>query len=477
MKKYIAIDLGASNGRVIVGDLCGFTVTNRFVTRNDKVGGHIYWDILYIFSQIKKGIKEAFSLYPGEGEIAGISIDTWGVDYGLLNAAGNLISMPYHYRDSRTDGMMEEVFAKVPAREIYATTGIQFMQLNTIFQLAAMRSVEPELLQAARHYLSIPDLLSYWLCGVMANEFSHATTTQLFNPESGDWAWGLIEKLDLNPGMFGRIVPSGTVLGSLRDDVAAEVGAVGAVPVIACGSHDTASAVAAVPSMEEGNYLYLSSGTWSLLGIESDTPYITQKSLEYNFTNEGAANGRIRFLKNIMGMWIQQESLRSWEAGGETITFAELDAETLECAGFTGVIDPNDGRFLKPNSEGDSMPERICSYCREHDMPVPVRKGEYMVAIYRGLAQAYARYADQIEVITGTHYSHIYIIGGGSRNTIMNQWTADAAARTVSAGPVEATALGNIMLQALATGDLASLQEGRALIRTYHDFSSYQPNC
>jgi len=475
MKRYIAVDLGASSGRVVVGNLQEFTVTNRFVTRNDRVNRSVYWDILYIYSEIKKGLKKAFSLYPGEGEISGISIDTWGVDYGLLDAHGALIGLPYHYRDSRTDGIMEEVFSKISREEIYKETGIQFMQLNTIYQLAAMKKYQPDLLGAAKKYLSVPDLLNFWLCGVAKNEFSHVSTTQLYNPETKNWSWKIIDRLGLNRDLFGEIIPSGTVLGPLRTEVAAKVGAPSTVQVIAGGSHDTAAAVAAVPVVDAKPYLYISSGTWSLLGIESDDPIISEKSLAYNFTNEGAASGKVRFMKNIMGMWIQQECLRWWEAGGETITFKDLDAETLKCASFPSAIDPNDNRFLKPNSSKNSMPKRVEDYCREKGLPVPVKKGEFMTVIYRGLAEAYARYARQLSDITGVQYEHLYVIGGGCKNSILNQWTADVSGIRVSAGPVEATALGNILIQALALNDIPDMQTGRTLIRQYHEFTLFEP--
>ncbi len=471
MRKYIAVDLGASNGRVIVGNLERFEVTNRFVTRNEVIGGNVYWDIIYIYSEIKKGMKEAFARYGDE--IVSIGIDTWGVDYGLLDATGALIGLPYHYRDSRTDGMMKEVFSLISKEDIYTSTGIQFMQLNTIFQLAAMKKEHPELLAAARHYLSIPDLLHYWLTGVMKNEFSHATTTQLYNPVQKDWAWNVIDALGLDRSLFGDIVPSGTLLGPLRPDVAKELGAPDGVVVTASGSHDTASAVAAVPARRGEEYLYLSSGTWSLLGTEIPEPIISKQTEEYNFTNEGAASGRIRLLKNIMGMWIQQESIRWWESNGEHISFKELDEQTLDEADFPSYIDPNDDRFLKPNSAGSPMPERICDYCREQGMPEPENHGQFMTAVYRGLAKAYAYYVGQLEEVCGKRFDKMYIIGGGSRNRILNAWTAEETGMAVSAGPVEATALGNILIQALSCGDIADRDEGRESIRTYQEIVDY----
>jgi rhamnulokinase len=471
VKKYIAVDLGASNGRVIVGNLEKFEVTNRFVTRNELINGSVFWDIVYIYSEIKKGLKKAFSLYGDE--IASIGIDTWGVDYGLLDETGELIGMPYHYRDDRTDGIMDEVFSVVPQEDVYKATGIQLMQINTIYQLAAMKKKHPEMLSAARCYLSIPDLLHYWLTGIKRNEFSHATTTQLYNPTRRDWAWNIIDALGLDRKLFGTLVPSGTVLGNLKPDVAEELGALEGVAVIASGSHDTASSVAAVPAEKGEEYLYISSGTWSLLGTETPEPVISPKTLEYNFTNEGAASGKFRLLKNIMGMWIQQECLRSWESKGQTIGFKELDALTLDEEDFPAFIDPNDDRFLKPNSSGSPMPDRICAYCREHGMEEPKNYGQYMAVIYRGLAKAYAHYIKQLEEVSGRSFNKLYIIGGGSKNSILNAWTAQEAGIRVSAGPVEATALGNMLVQALSMGDIASRSEGRALIRKYQQITDF----
>lgn len=471
MNKYIAVDLGASNGRVIVGDLESFEVMGRFVTENEVIGGSVYWDIVYIYSQIKKGIKKAFELYGDQ--IVSIGIDTWGVDYALLDQSGELIGMPYHYRDSRTDGLVEEVSRIIPKQELYSRTGIQFMQLNTIFQLYAMKKAHPEMLEAASCYLSIPDLLGYWLTGVKRNEYSHATTTGLYNPVTKDWDDHILAKLGIDRSLFCQIIPSGTVLGPLSPEVARELGAPEGVKVIASGCHDTASAVAAVPAKEGESYAYLSSGTWSLLGIESREPILTEKSLEYNFTNEGAADGGIRFLKNIMGMWIQQECLRWWEAEGKTISFKELDEQTLEEADFASYIDPNDPRFLKPNSSGSSMPQRVRDYCREQGMKEPETFGQYMSAIYRGLAKAYGYYLRQIEEVTGTKIDRLYIIGGGSKNDILNRWTAQEIGIEVTAGPVEATALGNILIQALSCGDIADREEGRAKIASSQKITEY----
>jgi len=473
MAKYIAIDLGASNGRVIVGDLAGFEVTNRFVTRNEEMQGEVYWDLPYIYAEIKKGIKAAFALF-GE-EIVSIGIDTWGVDYGLLDSHGSLIAMPYHYRDSRTDGMIEEVSQKLGREHIFNETGIAFQPFNTLYQLAAMQKTRPEVFSAASHYLSIPDLITYWLTGEMVNEVSHASTTQLYNPNTGDWAWQIIDGMGFARKLFGRLVPSGTMVGSLTPALQNELGANERVKVVAVGSHDTASAVAAVPAAADEDFLYLSSGTWSLLGVESAEAVIKPEALASGFTNEMAVNGRIRFLKNIMGMWIQHECVRYWESLGETISWKDLDEETIACGDFAGRIDPDDQRYLKPNSHLSLMVDRIGAQSKELGTPVPETKGEYMVAIYRGLAQAYAKAIRHVQSITGKNYSALHIIGGGCKNEILDQWSADATGLTVYAGPVEATALGNMIVQGVAMGEIASLQEGRDLIRKHQKVRTFIP--
>ena len=473
MAKYIAVDLGASNGRVIVGDVSGFEVTNRFVTRNEMHLQESHWDITYIFSEIKKGIKEAFSRYGDE--IVSIGVDSWGVDYGLLDAHGSLISLPYHYRDARTDGMIEKVCDGLGKQEIFRRTGLAFQPFNTLYQLSAMQAFRPDTLALAKHYLSIPDLINYWLTGVMVNEITHASTTQLFNPHRKDWDWETIDAMDFPREMFGKLVNSGTVVGRLHPAVAQELHASESVVVVAVGCHDTASAVAAVPAESGKDFLYISSGTWSLLGVESKKPIITETALESGFTNEVAVNGNIRFLKNIMGMWIQQECVRYWESLGEEISWKELDVETLECADYPGYIDPDDLRYLKPNSPKSLMVDRVAENARELGFSPPVSHGEYMVAIYRGLAKAYAKAIRHLESITGKSYEALHIIGGGCKNEILDQWSADETGLTVYAGPIEATALGNMIVQSVATGNIGSLQEGRSLIISQQKVKRFSP--
>lgn len=465
MSKYIAVDLGASNGRVITGDLESFQVVNRFVTKNEYVDGGYFWDILSIFSEIKKGIKEAVKLYGDE--IKSIGIDTWGVDYVLLDKNSRLLGNPYMYRDHRTDTMMEEVFKLIPKWDIYSTTGIQFAQFNTLYQLAADKKNNPEMLNAAAHYLSIPDLLNYWLSGVMANEYSHATTTQLYNPKEGSWAWDIMDKLELPREIFHPVVLSGTVLGQIKENILSELGVDPQlkINVTAVGCHDTASAVAAVPVTKGDRNIFLSSGTWSLLGIESDRPIINNNTFNADMTNEGTVSGGIRLLKNIMGLWILQESKRWWDRNDQEYSWAELSQMADSFGPVNWRIDPDNSLFFHPSSDADPMPERIKTYCRDHKMAVPDSVGEIVRGIFESLAQTYRTTVSTLQDITGEKYKRLYIVGGGSQEKLLCRLTAEACGIEVSAGPVEATALGNILVQELSSGEISSIEEGREIIR------------
>jgi len=473
VKKYIAVDLGASNGRVIVGNLEGFEVTNRFPTWNIRLGDSVHWDILAIFNEIKKGIKEAVRLYPED--VVSIGIDTWGVDHGLLDRSGSLIGNPYMYRDSRTDTAMDEVFKVVPKQEIYDRTGIQFAQFNTLYQLWAMKRDSPELMAAADRYLSIPDLLSYWLTGVMKNEYSHATTTQLVNPRERAWDYELIGKLGLPEKIFGEIVPSGTVLGPLAPHVAEELGAPASLSVVAVGSHDTASAVAAVPVEPGKESLFLSSGTWSLLGVESEEPVIDEKTFGYDLTNEGTVTGNTRLLKNIMGMWILQESKRYWDEHEKKYSWDELSDMARDFGPVEWHLDPNDDLFFAPSSIDDPMPTRIRKFCAKNGWTEPESIGEIVRGIFQGLAETYAGTIDALEDITGKKYEDLFIVGGGCQETLLCELTAEISGRAVHAGPVEATALGNILVQSLASGEVASIQEGRMVLKKTQKILEYTP--
>ncbi len=462
MSKHIAIDLGASNGRVIVGSLDEFEVVHRFITRNERILGETYWDLLYIFSEIKIGIKEAIRTYGSE--ITSLGVDTWGVDYLLVDETGAPIAFPYHYRDSRTDGMIEEVSQKINTNVLFERTGIAFQPFNTLYQLYAFKKMRPSVFNVAHRYLSIPDLLTYWLTGVMSNEITHASTTQLFNPHTMDWDEQTIQELGFDKKIFGPLIKSGTVVAPLEPILQKELKIAHTINVVAVGTHDTASAVAAVPNSKGKDFLYISSGTWSLLGVELDSPITTSIALRSGFTNEIGVNNSIRFLKNIMGMWIQQECVRHWQSLGERIDWKELDEQTIKELDYGGYINPLDNIYLKPNSPDSLMIDRVKKGCEIAQFPLPANHGQVMVAIYRGLAKAYAKSIKEIEEITGVHFDAIHVIGGGCKNEILNQMTSNETGIDVYAGPVEATALGNLLVQSIATGDIKDVQHGRSII-------------
>jgi rhamnulokinase len=475
MERYAAVDLGAESGRVIVGSLEELDVVHRFSNGPVRIRGSLFWDIPRIYAEILSGLKAAFAKYPSG--IRSIGLDAWGVDYGFLDAGGDLLGLPYHYRDARTDSIPEKVFAKIGRDEVARRTGVQFMQINTIFQLYAHFERKPELRAAARRFLTVPDLLNYWLTGRMANEYSIATTTQLYDPRARDWAWTLMDALGIPRGLFERVVMPGTALGSLSGHVAREINAPAGLPVIAPGCHDTACAVAAVPTERApgDGYAYLSSGTWSLLGVESKEPIITDAGISGNFTNEGSTDGGFRFLKNIMGLWILQECRRAWEAGGAELSYEELCRLASEAPAGRCAIDPNDPRFLKPAIIGDGMPERIAAYCREIGQDAPSTPGETARGVMESLARLYAHTIALLEECTGKAVDVLHVIGGGSKNDFLNQLTADAVGKPVLAGPAEATALGNILSQAIAAGETGSIREGRARIMRAFSPKKFDP--
>ncbi len=471
MKKYIAVDLGASNGRVIVGNLESIDIVSRFPTRAVRVKDSIYWDILSIFSEIKNGLKMAFRKYGDD--IAGIGIDTWGVDFALLDENGDIIGNPYHYRDDRTNGAIEDFFNIIPRKKVYEETGIQFMPFNTLFQMHAARRIKPDIFKGVKHYLSIPDLLNYWLTGVMKNEYSHFTTTQLYNPVTRDVSSLLTDELGVNRDIFCDLVMPGTILGSLTPALAEEVGAPDGISVIAPGCHDTASAVAAVPVTGNSSYAYLSSGTWSLLGIESEKPVLSEASLAEEFTNEGSVGGGIRFLKNIMGLWIIQECKRSWDDSEEELDWPDIVRLAEEAQDRNYRIDVDDPLFFDSSLTHGTMTGRIQKYCREKGLPVPDSVGEIASCVFRSLAETYRRTLDKIEAITGNPVDELYIIGGGCQNEYLCRLTAEALGRPVYAGPSEATALGNILVQAIAMGEISGLPEGRRMIAENYEVIKY----
>ncbi len=466
-KKYIAIDMGAESGRVIVGDIDTIEVIHRFPNSPVRVRGALYWDTLGMFREIKTGLKQAFSRY-GDA-IKGIGIDTWGVDFALLDNQGEVIGNAYHYRDSRNDGMPEEVFSIVPKSEIYESTGVQIMQINSIFQLHAFQKHHAEILECARSFVSLPNLFNYWLSGVIKNEYTITTTTQLYDPTAKTWAYNLCDKLGFDRNLFGDIIFPGTVIATIDPEVAAEINAPEDLKIIAVGSHDTASAVTAVPVTDKKNFAYISSGTWSLLGIETPEPIITELSEKYNFTNEGATDGGIRFLKNIMGLWIVQECKRYWDEHDEALSYGELTELAEKEDGPAGfMLDVDDPRFLKPGLPGDTMPDRIEVYCRETGQNPPKTKGRTVRGILESLAKEYEKRVRQLEEAAGRKIEELYIIGGGSQNRLLNRLTAETVGIPVYAGPVEATAIGNIIMQAKSLGEIGSIAEGRKQVaRTY----------
>lgn len=471
MAKYIAVDLGAESGRVIVGDVRQIDVVYRFANQPVRIGDSIFWDVLNIFAEIKKGLKQAFDRYPGQ--IRSIGLDTWGVDYALLDRQGELIGSVYHYRDPRTDGVPDQVFSLISKREIYEETGIQYLQINTIHQLYAHKKNKPGLVDQACYLMTLPNLLHYWLTGVIRNEYSHISTSQLYNPRKRDWSWRIIDALGFNRNWFGEIVASGTRLGRLLPHVAEEIGATQDVVVVATATHDTACAVAAIPAPPDSNYAYISSGTWSLLGIETPEPIINEKSYTYNFTNEGAAEGGIRFLKNIIGLWIVQECKRCWDQQNREYSYAELADLAREFGPAEFSIDANDPRFLKPGLIDDSMPDRIRSFCRERGQRQPESPAEIVRGVLQSLAGLYAESIEELEDVTGQSVAQLHIIGGGSQNTLLCELTAAAAGIPVYAGPVEATAIGNILVQAISMGEIESIEKGRELIREFHPIQEF----
>jgi rhamnulokinase len=469
-QSFLAIDLGAESGRAILGHIdqrLTLEEIHRFSNGPVRVADHIHWDVLRLWAEIQNSLRIAAR--SAGGSLAGIGLDTWGVDFGLLDSADRLIGNPYHYRDARTNGTIEAVCQIVPREEIYNQTGIQFMQLNTLFQLFAMRRENDPALQSAKTLLTTPDLFNFWLTGRKAGELTISTTTQCYNPREKRWAVELLTALDLPQSIFQPIVQPGTVLDCLRSSVAEEASCE-RIPVIAVGCHDTASAVAAVPA-EETDFIYISSGTWSLMGIESGQPIINANSLRYDLTNEGGVCNTTLFLKNIMGLWLLQESRRQWAKAGRNYSYDELTRLADEAPAFQSLIAVSDNRFLAP----PDMVECIQSFCRETGQPVPQMDGEVVRCILESLALEYRWGTEKLRELSGRSLPVIHIIGGGSRNRLLNQFTADATGCEVIAGPVEATAIGNILMQAIGLGHLGSLAEARQIVRASFTPEVYEP--
>ena len=431
---------------------------HRFANESVHLNGTMRWDVLRLWAEIQNGIAAARKKF-GAG-IVSVGVDTWGVDFVLLSKSGELLGLPFHYRDRRTQGMLAKAFEIVPRNEIFAATGAQFMEINSLYQLLAFQKCSPELLAAADRFLMIPDFINCCLCGAKVGEFTNATTTQCLHPIKRDWARDMLDRFNLPVGMFPEIVSPGTKLGKYEG-----------IEVIAPATHDTASAVAAAPTEHSGksNWAYLSSGTWSLLGVEVQQAVLSLRALELNFTNEGGVDGTYRLLKNIMGLWLVQECKRAFARKGRELEYAELARLAMDAPSFRSLIDPDDARFLNP----PDMPAVIQQYCRETSQPLPESEGQIIRCVYESLALKYAKVVGWLEELTEERIEAIHIVGGGSKNSLLNTLTANACNRPVIAGPAEATALGNLLVQARAHGEIGSLAELRQISRASSDLQTF----
>ena len=455
---YLAADFGGGSGRIIAGFLCHGKLeleeVHRFPNRQVKLGNHVYWDFPALFEDMKAGLKIAAQK---EYNVKGIGIDTWGVDFGLIDKHGNLLGNPVCYRDARTEGMPAEVFNVLDEKKHYADTGIQVMAINTLFQLYSMKLNQDSQLELARQLLFMPDLFSYFLTGVVNNEYCIASTSELLDARQRSWSQETIRALGLPEHLFGEIIQPGTIRGTLKEDIARETG-LGAVDVIAVGSHDTASAVAAVPATEYP-IAFLSSGTWSLLGVEVDEPILTEEARLAQFTNEGGVEGRIRFLQNITGLWILQRLMSEWKTRGEEQSYDTIIPQAAE-AKIGTIIPVDDATFMNP----ENMEAALIDYCKEHKLQIPRNKAEIVKCVLQSLAFKYRQAVEQLNRCLPSPIRQLNIIGGGSQNKLLNQLTADELGIPVYAGPVEATAIGNILTQAMAKGEIADLRELRDIV-------------
>jgi rhamnulokinase len=469
MKHYLAIDLGAESGRVMLGSLADGKLAleelHRFPNTPVRIPTGLYWDTFRLFHEIQQGLSVAGR----ERKLAvdGIGIDTWGVDFGLLASDGSLMDNPRHYRDSRNNGIMEKTFASVPREEIFRETGLQFMQFNSLFQLYAMKLAGSPALHAAETLLMMPDLFNYWLTGVKRIELTIASTSQCYNPRKKRWATELLERLGLPARLLPEIVQPGAFLGPLLPEMT-EASGLDAVPVYATACHDTGSAVAAVPAEGE-DWCYISSGTWSLMGVELDEPLINEQSLALNFTNEIGAAGKIRFLKNIAGLWLLQECRRAWALEDREYTYAEMAQMAASAKPFSAVINPD--AFLEPGR----IPDKIAAHCRATGQEPPSQPAEICRTILESLALRYRQVLESLDAMLGRKLKVIHIVGGGSRNQVLNQLVADATGRPVIAGPSEATALGNVLVQAIGAGAISGLPEARQVLKRSFELQVVEP--
>jgi len=467
-----AFDLGASSGRVVVGRWdraerrLSLEEMHRFPNEPVFVGGRLHWDILRIYNEMKQGfLKTRQAGIP----LKSMAIDSWAVDFGIVDAAGELLGNPYHYRDRHTMGAMEEVASLIARETVFARTGIQFLPFNTIYQLHAMKKSASTVYERGHRLLMIPDLLRYFLTGEMKCEATNASTTQLYNPALRDWDPELLDALGLRRELFPPVVEAGAVAGFLAPSVCEEIG-MESLPVIAVGEHDTASAVAAVPATE-ADFAYLSCGTWSLLGTELSKPVLSKQALDWNFTNEGGVKGTYHLLKNIMGLWLLQECRKQWEKDGRSYSFAELTVMAMQAEPLQSFVDPDHAMFLNP----DRMADQIAAFCRETGQSVPQSDGQVARCILDSLALKYRLVLDRTERLTGKKFTGLHVVGGGVQNALLCQLTANAIGRPVWAGPVEASAIGNAIVQLMALGEIEGLRQARAIVKESFAMRTYLP--
>lgn len=468
-KRVLAFDFGASSGRAIIGCFDGDKITleevHRFSNDPVSVGGTVYWDVLRLFYEIKQGIIKA--------KIAGgfdsIGIDTWGVDFGLIDSEGKLMENPVHYRDARTVGLVDEAFKTMPKEKLYGITGIQFMELNTLFQLISLKKYRPWMLERADKMLFMPDLFGYMLTGKMCAEYSIASTSQLIDLDKRTWSKEILDAFGIKESVFASLVQPGTVLGELSKEVCEECG-VDPVPVISVCGHDTQSAITSVPC-EDGDFAFLSSGTWSLFGTELDKPIVNETSMNINITNEGGFDGSTGFLKNIIGLWLIQESRRQWKREGKEYSYADLEKLALAAEPFKCFIDPDAPEFVPHGN----IPERVREFCRKTGQYVPETVGEIMRCIYESLAMKYRLTFEKLRECTERDYPVIHVIGGGTKDGLLCQMTANSCDRTVKAGPIEATVMGNVAVQLMSDGSVKNIGQARKIVADSSELKTFEP--
>lgn len=468
-KRVLAFDFGASSGRAIIGCFDGDKITleevHRFSNDPVSVGGTVYWDVLRLFYEIKQGIIKA--------KIAGgfdsIGIDTWGVDFGLIDSEGKLMENPVHYRDARTVGLVDEAFKTMPKEKLYGITGIQFMELNTLFQLISLKKYRPWMLERADKMLFMPDLFGYMLTGKMCAEYSIASTSQLIDLDKRTWSKEILDAFGIKKSVFAPLVQPGTVLGELSKEVCEECG-VDPVPVISVCGHDTQSAITSVPC-EDGDFAFLSSGTWSLFGTELDKPIVNETSMNINITNEGGFDGSTGFLKNIIGLWLIQESRRQWKREGKEYSYADLEKLALAAEPFKCFIDPDAPEFVPHGN----IPERVREFCRKTGQYVPETVGEIMRCIYESLAMKYRLTFEKLRECTERDYPVIHVIGGGTKDGLLCQMTANSCDRTVKAGPIEATVMGNVAVQLMSDGSVKNIGQARKIVADSSELKTFEP--